>query len=326
VHCRACVNIFYALFITLRLRRADFVIYYAQTKAMECAMASAQIAARIGERVRAGRRRMGLTRKQFAAKAAISERYLNELEGGASNASIAVIAKVADALGQSPASLLSDGDPEATGTRPVSAELQTLVRSMSATEQQAVLPLAARWLVEQRRASKGIALLGLRGAGKSTLGKLLASRHGVPLLSVTREIERRAGMGLNEIFNLGGPEAYRAMENDVVSALVERGGKCVLETAGGIASNNEAMTTILARYKTVWLKASPDEHLSRVARQGDLRPMQGNPTALEHLRTLLASREAEYGRADLVIDTAGRSVEDCFAELQALTAGAFVAA
>jgi XRE family transcriptional regulator, aerobic/anaerobic benzoate catabolism transcriptional regulator len=282
------------------------------------------IAKLVGERVRAGRARLGLTRKQFAANAGVSERYLNELESGASNASIAVLAKLADALGQTVAGLVADAEPGPS--RPVMADLSALVRSMSLHEQRAALPVTQRWLSEQRRASKGIALLGLRGAGKSTIGKLLASHHSVPLVSVTREIERRAGMGLNEIFNLGGPDAYRAMENEVVFALVERDGKCVLETAGGIASNNEAMTTILARYRTVWLKASPDEHLARVARQGDLRPMQGNPTALEHLRTLLASREAEYGRADVVIDTAGRSIEDCFAELQALTVGAFATA
>jgi XRE family transcriptional regulator, aerobic/anaerobic benzoate catabolism transcriptional regulator len=286
-------------------------------------VSSEQLSARIGERVRAGRARLGLTRKQFAVKAAISERYLNELEGGASNVSIAILVKVADALGQSPVSLL--GETSAASPQAMPDDLQALVRSMSPKEQQAALPVVTRWLGDERRASKGIALLGLRGAGKSTLGKLLATGRGVPLLSVTREIERRAGMAVNEIFNLGGPDAYRAMENEVLATLVAREGKCVLETAGGIASNSEAMATILGRYMTVWLQASPDEHLARVTRQGDLRPMRGNPTALDHLRALLVAREAEYGRADVVIDTSGRSVEDCFAELQAVAAHVFEA-
>jgi XRE family transcriptional regulator, aerobic/anaerobic benzoate catabolism transcriptional regulator len=279
------------------------------------------IAVAVGERVRAGRVRMGLTRKQFAARAAISERYLNELESGASNASIGVIAKVAEALGESPAGLL--GGADSVLAQPMLPGLQALVRTMTLTEQQAVLPLATRWLAEHRRASKGVALLGLRGAGKSSLGKLLAARHGVPLISVTREIERRAGLSLNEIFNLGGPDAYRAMENDVVAALVTRDGKIVLETAGGITSNSEAMATILACFKSVWLKATPEEHLARVARQGDTRPMQGNPTALEHLKALLAAREPDYARADATIDTSGRSIADCFADLETIAANAF---
>ncbi len=287
-------------------------------------MPSVDIAAAVGARVRAGRARMDLTRKQFAAKAAVSERYLNELENGTSNASIAIIAKVAAALGQSPASLM--GELEPMPGQPMVRELRALVATMTAAEQQALLPVVATWLAERRRASKGIALLGLRGAGKSSLGKMLAARHGVPLISVTREIERRAGMSLAEIFNLGGPDAYRAMENDVIADLVSREGRIVLETAGGMTGNSEMMTTILARFKTVWLKASPEEHLARVAAQGDTRPMRGNPTALEHLKALLLAREPEYARADAMIDTSGRSIDDCFADLETIATSALQAA
>jgi XRE family transcriptional regulator, aerobic/anaerobic benzoate catabolism transcriptional regulator len=284
-------------------------------------MPSVKIAATVGERVRVARARMGMTRKQFAARAEISERYLNEVESGTSNASIAVLAKVAEALNETPASLL--GNAETSDARPMTSDLTSLLSTMSLKEQHALLPRVATWLTEHRRASKGIALLGLRGAGKSSLGKMLATHHGVPLISVTREIERRAGMSLNEIFNLGGPDAYRAMENDVVAALVAREGRIVLETAGGIASNSDAMTTILGRFKTVWLKASPEEHLARVARQGDTRPMRDNPTALEHLKALLIAREPDYARADNIVNTSGRVIEDCFAELVTLAASAF---
>jgi XRE family transcriptional regulator, aerobic/anaerobic benzoate catabolism transcriptional regulator len=287
-------------------------------------MPSADIAAAVGAKVRAGRARLGLTRKQFAAKAGVSERYLNELENGAANASIAIIAKMAEALGQSPIDLMAA--LESLPDQPVLGELRTLIGTTSLPEQQALVPLVATWLAERRRASKGIALLGLRGAGKSSLGKMLAARHAIPLVSVTHEIERRAGMGLNEIFNLGGPDSYRAMENDVIADLISREGKIVLETAGGITGNAEMMTTILARFKTVWLKASPEEHLARVTRQGDTRPMRGNPTALEHLKVLLLAREPEYARADAVIDTSGRSIEDCFAELETIATGALQAA
>lgn len=267
----------------------------------------------VGTNVRAGRSRKGLTRKQLAVKAGVSERYLNELEHGASNASIAVLAKVAAALGRTVVDLMIEsapGRPQA-----LAPELSAILGSLSIAEQVALAPAVQALIAERRRASKGVALLGLRGAGKSTLGRRLAERFGVPLVSVTREIEQRAGMQLNEIFNLGGPEAYRAMENDVVAEIVERGGKMVLETAGGVAGNNDALAAILARFKTVWLKASPEEHLARVARQGDLRPMQGNPRALENLKALLASREPEYAKAEATIDTTGRSLDDVFAEL-----------
>jgi len=287
-------------------------------------MPSADIAAAVGAKVRAGRARMGLTRKQFAAKAAVSERYLNELENGAANASIAILAKVAEALGESPANLMAEWQP--MQALPILRELQSLFGTTTLPEQHALVPVVATWLAERRRASKGIALLGLRGAGKSSLGKMLAARHSIPLVSVTREIERRAGMGLNEIFNLGGPDSYRAMENDVIADLVSREGRIVLETAGGITGNSEMMTTILARFKTVWLKASPEEHLARVARQGDMRPMRDNPTALEHLKALLVAREPEYARADAMIDTSGRSIEDCFADLEAIATSALQAA
>jgi len=287
-------------------------------------MPTADIAAAVGAKVRAGRARMGLTRKQFAAKAAVSERYLNELENGAANASIAILAKVAEALGESPANLMAEWQP--MQALPILRELQSLFGTTTLPEQHALVPVVATWLAERRRASKGIALLGLRGAGKSSLGKMLAARHSIPLVSVTREIERRAGMGLNEIFNLGGPDSYRAMENDVIADLVSREGRIVLETAGGITGNSEMMTTILARFKTVWLKASPEEHLARVARQGDMRPMRDNPTALEHLKALLVAREPEYARADAMIDTSGRSIEDCFADLETIATSALQAA
>ena len=284
-------------------------------------MPTADLAAAMGAKVRAGRASLGLTRKQFAAKAGVSERYLNELENGASNASIAIIVKVAGALGQPPASLMREQDSDPA--EPKLPELQVLFTTMTLSEQQALVPVAATWLAEHRRASKGIALLGLRGAGKSSLGKMLAAHHGVPLVSVTREIERRAGMRINEIFNLGGPEAYRAMENEVIADLVAREGKIVLETAGGIAGNSDMMAMILARFKTVWLKASPEDHLARVAGQGDTRPMQGNPKALDHLRALLVAREPEYARADAMIDTSGRSIDACFADLKIIAADAF---
>ena len=125
-------------------------------------------------------------------------------------------------------------------------------------------------------------------------------------------------MSLPDLFNLGGPDAYRSLENEVVVDLAQRRDPIVLETAGGIASNRDALDIVLGAFKTVWVKASPQEHLSRVVRQGDVRPIQGNPKALEHLTALLAARETEYGRADCTLDTSGRSIDECVAALEAL--------
>jgi XRE family aerobic/anaerobic benzoate catabolism transcriptional regulator len=191
---------------------------------------------------------------------------------------------------------------------------------MSPAEQAGAVPVLTRYLEERRKRLKGIALLGLRGAGKSTLGRRLAERHGLPFVSITREIEARAGMSLADLFNLGGPDAYRSLENDVVGDLTRRNDRIVLETAGGIVGNSEALDMILGAFTTVWLKAAPEEHLARVAGQGDTRPMRGNPRALDHLKALLASREPEYARAESAIDTSGRTIESCLAELTAIAA------
>lgn len=281
----------------------------------------------IGTSVRSGRSRLGITRKQLAVRAGVSERYLHELENGSANASIGIIGKVADALGL-PVLLLLGGPahgPANGVNRTSDPRLDALLGSMSASETAAAGGVLEAWLRERRRSGKGLALLGLRGAGKSTLGRLVAERQGLPFLSITREVEARAGMSLAELFNLGGPDAYRTMENEVVAELVARDQRIVLETAGGIAANAEAMDLILANFRSVWLKATPEEHLARVAGQGDMRPMRGNPRAIEHLRTLLGTRAEEYARAEVVIDTSGRDVDDCARELERVAASAFAA-
>ena len=275
------------------------------------------IARSIGARVRAGRARLGLTRKQLASQADVSDRYLNELENGEANASIGILVKVAQALGQSFDDLVCD---EASAVGSPASQLQALLRSMTPTEQAGAFPIMQAWLAAHRRSARGIALVGLRGAGKTTLGSLLAERHGLAFVSVTREIELRAGMSLADLFNLGGADAYRALENEVVTQLAGGDRSVVLETAGGIVGNAPALDTILAAFKTVWLKASPEEHLARVASQGDTRPMHGNPKALEHLKALLAAREPEYARAECVLDTSGRTIDACLAELEAIAA------
>lgn len=279
----------------------------------------------IGAKVSAERARAGLSRKRLAVLASVSERYLHQLENGEANPSVGILMRLAQALDFE----LSDLFNEPRGGAPDDsrrdggasfAPWTTLTSTMSLHEQRAAVPVLEQFLRDRRLARRGIALLGLRGAGKSTLGQLYSKRHNLPFISITREIETRAGMTLNDLFNLGGTDAYRALENDVAADLSHRSDRIVLETAGGIAGNSDALDAILASFKTIWLKATPAEHLSRVANQGDTRPMQGNARALEQLKSLLAQRETEYARAEFTIDTSGRTPQDCLAELEAIAA------
>ena len=278
----------------------------------------------IAKQVRRARAAADLTRKELAARAAVSERYLSQLEQGEANVSIGILARVAGALGVDMRVFLSDDGDATDGSAPaIQPPLARLLATLSPTEQAGLVPLIGRLISDRHRALKGIALLGLRGAGKTTIGTAFAVRHRLRFVSVTREVETRAGMSLNDLFNLGGQDTYRTLENDVVAELVRGSERVVLETSGGIVGNSEALETILTSFKTVWLKAAPEEHLLRVTGQGDLRPMQGNPKALEHLKALLATREADYARADVVLDTTGKTADACLAELERLAEPVF---
>ncbi len=272
----------------------------------------------IGSRVRAARAQAGMSRRKLAEAADVSERYLNQLENGDANVSVGILSRVASALALDLIQLLPA--PRAEIALPHGA-LGALIAQMTPREQSDALGVLERYLDDRRKAQRGIALLGLRGAGKSTIGAMLANRHGLPFLSVTREIETCAGMTLPDLFNLGGPDAYRKLENEVVKDLSARADRIVLETAGGIVSNTEAMEVILASFRTIWLKATPHEHLQRVIRQGDMRPMRETPEALDHLKALLKHREQEYARADFSLDTTGLSPEDCVHRLEQIAGG-----
>lgn len=279
---------------------------------------SDDLAVRVGRKVRTLRDLRGLSRREVVEAAGISERYLIQLEAAESNVSLLVLSRIATALGVALADLLADDSATAFArpTDPTMDEnLGALIGNMSRAEQKGCVPALQTWLNERRRSQRGVALLGLRGAGKSTLGRLLSARHNVPFVSVTREIERRTGIGLDDLFNLGGPDAYRAMENEAINALLNRDDFIVVETAGGIVANKEAMATIISSFRTIWLKASPETHLQRVINQGDMRPFQAEPRALEHVRKLLLSREDEYSRAEFAIDTTDLTPDACLNEI-----------
>jgi XRE family aerobic/anaerobic benzoate catabolism transcriptional regulator len=271
---------------------------------------------RLGQRVRGERMRRGMTRKQLAAESGVSERYLAQLEAGRGNISILLLRQVAQAMGRPLDLLVLDG-PE----RPVEAELLRGLLARLDPERLAEAHdlLSERFGLANAQARNGrIALIGLRGAGKSTLGRLLAERLALPFVEMTREIEAAAGMQMTEIIGLGGQTMLRRLALRALDAVVARHPTAVLATGGGLVAEPETYEALLANCFTVWVTARPEEHMSRVLAQGDRRPMADNPEAMEDLRRILAEREALYAKADRRLDTAGLTVAQALEKLLAL--------
>ncbi len=271
--------------------------------------------ARLGERVREERARRGMTRKILARDAGLSERYLAQLESGKGNISIALLRRVAEALNQPLARLVGDE----AGT-PV--ELQAtvdLLRRLSPDEvAEAHAVLAARFASAENAArARRIALIGLRGAGKSTLGSRLAHHLAVPFIELDVEIERDFGLSLGEIFALYGQPAYRRCERRMLDDVLKQQPSFVLAAGGSLVAETATFELLLAQCFTVWLKASPEEHMHRVQAQGDLRPMADNKEAMADLRRILAARNRLYAKSDATVDTSGRSPEASFRSLLA---------
>jgi XRE family aerobic/anaerobic benzoate catabolism transcriptional regulator len=274
---------------------------------------------RIGDRLRLLRTRRGMTRRLLAAQSGISERFIAQMEAGAGNGSILLLRAIADALGVRIQALLAEDDE-----RPAElARLDQLLAGLAAPQlQEALALLAARFTAAGDDArSRRIALVGLRGAGKSSLGRGLAERRGVPFVELDREIEHEAGTDLREIFELHGQRGFRRLERTVLQRLVTTHAGCVIAAGGSIVAEPATYDLLLARCLTVWVRALPEEHMQRVIGQGDLRPMQDNRQAMQDLRAILASRESLYARADLRLDTSGRSLEQSLNELLRLLDG-----
>ena len=281
--------------------------------------------AELGARVRAWRARRGMTRKQLAADSGLSERFLADVEAGKGNVSINSLEAAARALNITILELLQDAP------RPALARIHGLLARLDDGQlDQAYTTLAASFGgADLEGREKRIALIGLRGAGKSTLGAQLAAQRGVPFVELDREIEREAGTSMNEILLLHGQAGYRRYERRALLRIAEDHADGVVVTTGGsIVSERETFDLLQSRFYCVWLKANPEEHMTRVVAQGDLRPFHSTRDEDEHfahgsmgeamddIRRILASREALYARADAVVDTAARSVKQSFKDLE----------
>ena len=275
----------------------------------------------LGERVRALRSRRGMTRKAVAITADVSERHLANLEYGIGNASILVLLQVAGALQCSLAELLGD----VTTTSPEWLLIRELLERRDEDTLRRVRVTVGELLGTgganaQRGSARStrVALVGLRGAGKSTLGQMLANDLDYPFVELSREIEKFAGCSISEIQGLYGQNAYRRYERRALEEAVQIYPEAVIATPGGIVSDAATFNQLLQHCTTVWLQADPEDHMKRVTAQGDLRPMAASREAMADLKGILAGRAAFYSKADLRLDTSAQPLEPTFAALRAM--------
>ncbi len=271
----------------------------------------------LGDRVRTLRARRGMTRKAVALAADVSERHLANLEYGIGNVSILVLQQVAQALQCSMAELIGD----VTTRSPEWLMIRELLQSRGEADlRRARLLLSEHFGREGRDGGRQgrIALIGLRGAGKSTLGQMLADALDVPFIELSREIEKLAGCSIREIHDLYGTGAYRRYERRAIDGIVAACEDAVIATPGGIVSDPASFNLVLARCTTVWLRADPADHMSRVAAQGDTRPMAASSEAMEDLKRILSGRAAFYSKADVTLDTSRQDLARTFALLLGL--------
>ena len=261
----------------------------------------------LGQRVRTMRALRGMSRKVLAKVSGISERYIAQLEGGKGNVSIVLLRRVSNAMGAHLEDLIPSTEPAPDW--PVIRDLIRKATPKQIAHAKDVLSGQGNGASTQRHvAFAGIALIGLRGAGKSTLGKLLAKKIGWSFVELNKEIERQNGLSVAEIIALYGQEGFRRMEQAALNQLLARKELMVLATGGGIVSEPLTFDLILSSFYTIWLKAKPEEHMARVVAQGDQRPMAGSTEAMEDLKRILAGRELLYRKADAIVDTSGKSV------------------
>jgi XRE family aerobic/anaerobic benzoate catabolism transcriptional regulator len=268
----------------------------------------------LGQRVRTMRALHGMSRKVLAKVSGISERYIAQLESGKGNVSIVLLRRVSNAMGAHLEDLIPANGPAPDW--PVIRDLLRKATPNQIAQAKDILSGQASGASALRRTPfAGIALIGLRGAGKSTLGKMLAKKIGWSFVELNKEIEAQNGLSVAEIIALYGQEGFRRMEQAALGQLLARKELMVLATGGGIVSEPLTFDLILSSFYTIWLKAEPEEHMARVRRQGDLRPMADDRSAMAELRTILLSREPLYSRASAVVDTAGLTVDAAAARL-----------
>lgn len=268
---------------------------------------------RVGDRVRATRDQLGITRKKLSEKSGVSERYLADLEVGSGNASLIILRRIAQVLHLDMEQLLAaQPDPS-----PELKAILTLLADLTPDQLTAARHRLQRGLVTTRSVKSGrIALIGLRGAGKTTVGRAVADSLALPFIELDREIERAAGMELSEIFALQGKVGFRQHELRCLTATIDQHQRAIIATGGSLVTEPAAFDLLLSNCFVVWLKADPESHMNRVMAQGDLRPMADNPQAMDDLRAIVESRRALYSQAHATIDTSTMTIDQAIAAVR----------
>jgi XRE family transcriptional regulator, aerobic/anaerobic benzoate catabolism transcriptional regulator len=274
---------------------------------------TAAFLAAVGGEVRKSRAKRGMTRRQLAQASETSERYLAQIESGAGNPSVSVLRAIAQALDLPAAALL----PETSERTAALGSILDLLAQVPEKELPALAKELAGRVARGDAADRGqrIALVGLRGAGKSTLGRMLAQRLDWPFIELDRRVAEEYGASVPDLIEMAGMATFRRHERDALDRVIAGHEAAIITTAGGIVSNPETYALLLRRTHTVWIKARPDEHMSRVMAQGDFRPMAQNRAAMADLVAILEARRADYVRAEAELETSGDAVEQSFAKL-----------
>jgi XRE family transcriptional regulator, aerobic/anaerobic benzoate catabolism transcriptional regulator len=274
----------------------------------------------LADKVRDARAQRGMTRNALAADSGVSLRFLAQLEGGHGNPSILVLRRIASAMGFPPDSLLSDDPPPAIDR----ILLTQMLKRLPDAEIAKVRGLISQHLSLDKVSEVKkpyVTLIGLRGAGKTTLGRRLAEHRGVPFFELDREVEREYGATIGEILQLHGQPGYRRFERESLQAVLSKNPAAIIETGGGLAADPETLPVLLEHTLAVWVRASPEEHMQRVIDQGDLRPMARSREAMRELKDILKAREQFYRQAPLHLMTSGRTADQSFDELLELLEG-----
>jgi XRE family aerobic/anaerobic benzoate catabolism transcriptional regulator len=267
----------------------------------------------LGDRVRELRARRGMTRKMLANEADVSERHLAQLESGEGNISVVLLRRIAAALNVSVAELFSREQELSTDEKLLTQFFEKLPPHRV---QQVLSRLQQELETEEKSRRTRIALIGLRGAGKSTLGAKLAKELKLEFIELDREVEKEAGMPLSEVFSLYGQSGYRRIEKHALENVLQKFERAVISVGGGVVSEKDTFHLLLSNCYTVWIKAQPAQHMSRVLAQGDVRAMADNNEAMEDLRRILEAREPLYSKADLQLDTSRDTVDQSFKRLK----------
>lgn len=268
-----------------------------------------------GERVKTERKNKRLSRRELSERSGVSPRYLVQLESGTGNISIGLLKSVALALDLPMTAFLSD-----TRTPSPDDERDRVIQLYDNADPETrsrILRILDPEASSGNRASR-ICLIGLRGAGKSTLGTMLSEQCTITFMELNTLIEEKAGMPTAEIVALYGQEGYRTFEAEALDDVITSHENIVLAVAGGIVSNQDTFDRLLSTFHTVWVKARPEDHMERVRAQGDHRPMEGRPEAMLQLKTILENREQYYTQAQYILDTADKTEKDCLEELVTL--------